>query len=100
MVGWHHRLNGREFEQALGGGDGQGSLACCSPWGRKESDMTERLAKNNHKLEYIHKYLVLVLSFNVKHEELARYYLHPSVHFSFCCVLFSLCFGVPVLVLL
>ena len=43
MVGWHHRLNGHEFEQAPGGGDGQGSLARCSPWGRKESDMTERL---------------------------------------------------------
>ena len=43
MVGWHHRLNGHEFEQALGVGDGQGSLACCSPWGRKELDMTERL---------------------------------------------------------
>ena len=35
MVGWHHRLNGHEFEQALGVGDGQGSLACCSPWDRK-----------------------------------------------------------------
>ena len=43
MVGWHHRLNGHEFEQAPGVDDGQGSLACCSPWGRKESDMTERL---------------------------------------------------------
>ena len=43
MVGWHHRLDGHEFEQALGVGDGQGSLASCSPWGRKESDMTERL---------------------------------------------------------
>ena len=43
MVGWHHRLNGHEFEQALGVGDGQGSLACFSPWGYKESDMTERL---------------------------------------------------------
>ena len=40
MVGWHHRLNGHEFEQALGVGDRQGSLACCSPWGHKESDMT------------------------------------------------------------
>ena len=38
MVGWHHRLYGHEFEQALGVGDGRGSLACCSPWGRKESD--------------------------------------------------------------
>ena len=43
MVGWHHRLNGHEFEQAPRVGDRQGSLACCSPWGRKESDMTERL---------------------------------------------------------
>ena len=42
MVGWHHRL-GREFEQALGVGDGQGSPVCYSPWGRKESDKTERL---------------------------------------------------------
>ena len=42
MVGWHHRLNGPEFEQALGVGDGQGSLVCCGPWGRKESDMTEQ----------------------------------------------------------
>ena len=43
MVGWHHRLYGHEFEQALGVGEGQGSLACCSPWGSKESDMTEKL---------------------------------------------------------
>ena len=43
MVGWHHRLNGHEFEQAPGDGEGQGSLACCSPWGRKESDTTEWL---------------------------------------------------------
>ena len=42
MVGWHHRLNGCEFEQAPGVGDGQGSLVCCSPWDCKESDMTER----------------------------------------------------------
>ena len=41
MVGWHHRLNGHEFEQASGVGDGQGGLACCGPWGGKESDMTE-----------------------------------------------------------
>ena len=40
MVGWHHRLNGHEFEQTPGIGDGQGSLTCCSPWGRKESDTT------------------------------------------------------------
>ena len=43
MVGWHHRLNGYEFEQALEDGERQESLACYSPWGRKESDVTERL---------------------------------------------------------
>ena len=41
MIGRHHRLHGHEFEQALGVGDGQGSLACCGPWGHKESDTTE-----------------------------------------------------------
>ena len=41
MVGWHHRLNGHEFEQAPGVGDGQGSLACCRSWDHKESDTTE-----------------------------------------------------------
>ena len=41
MVGWHYQLNGNESEQALGVGDGQGSLACCSQWGGKESDTTE-----------------------------------------------------------
>ena len=41
MVGWHHQLDGHEFEQAPGVGDRQGGLACCSPWGHKESDMTE-----------------------------------------------------------
>ena len=43
MVGWHHWLSGHESETALGAGDGQGSLVCCSPWGRKELDMTEWL---------------------------------------------------------
>ena len=42
MVGWHHQLNGHEFEQALGVGDGQGSLVCRSPWGCRESDMSEQ----------------------------------------------------------
>ena len=50
MVGWHHRLSGHEFEQAPGVGDGQESLACCSPWGHKRLDMTEWLKRNewNH----------------------------------------------------
>ena len=49
MVGWCHRLNGPEFEQAPGVGEEQGSLACCSPWGCKESDMTEQLNNSNKK---------------------------------------------------
>ena len=43
IIGWHHQLNGHEFEQGPGVGDGQGSLTFCSPWGRIESDTTERL---------------------------------------------------------
>ena len=47
MVGWHHQLNGHEFEQTLGDGDGQGSLARCSLWGRRESDTAEWLNNSN-----------------------------------------------------
>ena len=43
MVGWHHLLSGHELEQAPGVGQGQGSLECCSPWGRRELDMTEQM---------------------------------------------------------
>jgi len=61
MVGWHHWLNGHEFEQAQGNGEGQGSLACCIPWGHKESDRTERLNKNNNNqveaVHWIQKYM-------------------------------------------
>ena len=46
MVGWHQHLNGHEFEQTLGDSEGQRSLACCSPWGYKESDTTEQLNSN------------------------------------------------------
>ena len=49
MVGWHHRLNGHEFEQTLGDSNGQGSLVCCSPWGCKELDMAERLNNSRKK---------------------------------------------------
>ena len=47
MAGWHHQLSGQEFEQTLGDGEGQGSLVCCSPWGRKELDTSERLNIKN-----------------------------------------------------
>ena len=49
VAGWHHQLKGHEFEQALGDGERETSLACCSPWGRKESDVTEQLNYNNNK---------------------------------------------------
>ena len=47
MVGWHHRLNGHGFGWTVGVGDGQGGLGCCSSWGRKESDTTERLNRTD-----------------------------------------------------
>ena len=59
MIGWHHRLNGQEFEQALG----QGGLACCSPWGRKKSDTTKRL---NRQINELGKRLRKFQSFKVK----------------------------------
>ena len=51
MVGWHHRLNGHEFEQTRGDGKGQESLGCCSLWGCKELDMTERLKHTSRETE-------------------------------------------------
>ena len=50
MVGWNHQLNGHKFEQTPGNGEGQGSLACCSSWGHKESDTTEPLNNNQKTL--------------------------------------------------
>ena len=52
MVEWHHGLYGHEFEH-LGDGKGQGSLLCCSPWGRKQSDMTERLNNKQQQCQYL-----------------------------------------------
>ena len=53
MAGWHHQLNGCEFEWTPGDGDGQGGLGCCDSWGRKESDMTEQLNWTELNLEFI-----------------------------------------------
>ena len=56
MVGWHHRLNGHEFEQAPGDSEEQGSLVCCSPWGCKELEKIEQLKNNNwknHSFDYM-----------------------------------------------
>ena len=50
MIGWHHQLNGHEFEQTLGDIEGQGNMVCCSPWGHQESDMTERMNSNSNNI--------------------------------------------------
>ena len=63
MFGWHHWLDGHEFEQALGVGDGEGGLACCRPWGCKESNMTEWL--NWKKLNERWPLLILSLILNL-----------------------------------
>ena len=54
MVGWHHRLNGFEFDQIPRHGEGQGRLVCCSPWGRTDSDMTEQLKNSLYIYTYTH----------------------------------------------
>ena len=59
MVGWHPRLNAQEFEQAPEVADGQGSLACCSPWGHEESDTTWQLNNNMYKENYINVQIVV-----------------------------------------
>ena len=59
MVGWYHQLNGHEFAQTQGDGEGQGRLVCCSPWGWKELDRTESL--NNNNLQPNHEKVLFVL---------------------------------------
>jgi len=59
MIGWHHRLNGHEFEQTPGDGEGQRSLVCCSPWGCKESDMIEQLSFTFSPRLYLLCFIVL-----------------------------------------
>ena len=59
MVGWHHQLNRCEFEQALGDGERQGSLVCCSPCGHKESDTTEPLNNNDNSHEVVWYFIAI-----------------------------------------
>ena len=77
MVKWHHQLNEYEFEQTPGDGEGQGGLACCSPWGRKETDMTEQL--NNYNI-MIQAHLVYFLRHSLNHPFLQEILviLHPD----------------------
>ena len=65
IVGWHHRLNGHEFKQAPGVGDGQESLACYSPWGRRESDTTQQLNWNLMNVSNMQKNAVNNATFNL-----------------------------------
>ena len=60
LVGWHHRVNGQESEQTPGDGEGQGSLACCSSWGRKESNTTEQL-NNDSNNSWLHSSITRAL---------------------------------------
>ena len=77
MVGLHHRLNGHEFEQTLEYGEGQGSLACCSPWGHKESDMTWRL---NNKFVYVNIFIQKLSSLS-KEQDTSLHYLNWQLVF-------------------
>ena len=77
MVKWHHQLNEYEFEQIPGDGKGQGRLECCSPWGRKEMDMTEQL--NNYNI-MTQAHLVYFLPHSLNHPFLQEILvlLHPN----------------------
>ena len=70
MVRWHHQVNGHEFEETPGEDEEQGSLACCSPWGHKESDTTEQLNKNKHTP-------LLLLQTNIFKKSLEIHYFSP-----------------------
>ena len=77
MVGWHHQFNGHELGQTLGDSVGHGNLACCSPWGHKESDTTERLNNN--------KDLTVLISTILKVSEVAQLCPTPSDPMD-CCL--------------
>ena len=87
MVGCHHRLDQREFKQALGVCDGQGGLACCSPWGHKESDMTERLNWNIPLYIYATSSLSIHLWMDKEVQEEGDICIHRAD--SLCCIAFK-----------
>ena len=77
MVGWHHQLDGHEFEQGLGVGEGQGNLVCCGPWGHKELDTTEWL---NWTDIYIYTFLHLILVFPSPQERVRATWGHFTMY--------------------
>ena len=87
MAGWHHRLDGREFEWTLGVGDGQGGLACCDSWGRKEWDMTERLnwtetERNGYFIDLLWELSeVLFMALNLAYRQHSIY----ICYYTMCC---------------
>ena len=87
MAGWHHQLYGHGFGWTLGVDDGQGSLACCSSWGRKQSDMTEQL--NWTELIYIHLYIIYILhelNGSTSEENINSEPLHSPLCWLYLCI--------------
>ena len=82
MVGWHHRLNGHEFEQTPGDSEGQGGLWCCSPWGHKESDTTEQKQNDLMLLLFCRNIIKLVFSeYSIQQRTNTQYFHVYSEHF-------------------
>ena len=81
MVGWHQQLNGHEFEWTLGVGDGQGSLACCNSWGRKESDTLSNWTELNWYIHIFHFRILNLDKMNILYSDLKSYF-HSSCHWA------------------
>ena len=84
MVGWHHQFDGHELEQAPGVGDVQGSLVCCSPWGRKESDTTERLKRTEFCSHVVWDSRVIYPKRCPQHSSLRTIHFHAWRGFALC----------------
>ena len=82
MVGWHHRLNGHEFEKTLGSSEGHGSLMFCSPWDCEESDMTDQL--NNNKSSYLTLDLCALLRFMLTTKSSGKFPQQKTLHLLPC----------------
>ena len=85
MVGWHHWLNGHEFEQVPGDGEGQGGLVCCSPWGHKDSNMTEWM-NNNDPMLLLKQIISLYLKVKCNQESRMLFAKSGNVKFENSCM--------------